>query len=469
MNKTYHLRAPRLLICFISLLISNTAIPAGLNSETEAQYLNMSNYTKPGTYESASRGSISAGSYVSRHEIGSVNVVTATPWSAKGSCGGIDMYGGGFSFINAEELITLFKQTAQNSKGYAFQLAMDNICPTCIKWINELQTKMQKLVNQLSDSCQLAQGVSNTVFDKVGIFSEHQQGGNLASLKTGISSDWAEVTAAASSWRDLKDNHKDEHEKYYGNILWEAFKKTNAKATFLNGSDDEMLETIMSMTGTIVLTDNQATGDGNSETPVEDIFEPLPDLSLESIALGSDNNKIRIYDCSPYTIPNKCTTKLTKEVDFTSLNTRILDSLRGNGGLLEKYRTKDISALPDDKKNVIRAMPSVSAALLFRLINSSPDLADPYIEKAAKVMAIHWSWKLVSSSITAMDITLNGLPDELKSFREPQRKKMKDSLEKYRNEFQDLSAVHGNIESLAYTFNNLIKLGESKDYSGTGT
>ncbi|MDN4704685.1 conjugal transfer protein TraH [Vibrio parahaemolyticus] len=44
------------------------------------------------------------------------NLVSFTPPSWKAGCGGVDMFGGSFSFINAEQLVTMMRAVAANAK-----------------------------------------------------------------------------------------------------------------------------------------------------------------------------------------------------------------------------------------------------------------------------------------------------------------------------------------------------------------
>ena len=53
------------------------------------------------------------------------------------------------------------RAVASNAAGYAFQLAINAMCPDCGNVMSDLQKKVQQLNQMFSNSCQLAQGLVN--------------------------------------------------------------------------------------------------------------------------------------------------------------------------------------------------------------------------------------------------------------------------------------------------------------------
>ncbi|WP_196491739.1 conjugal transfer protein TraH, partial [Erythrobacter donghaensis] len=62
---------------------------------------------------------------------------------ARAGCGGIDIFAGSFSFINASEIVAMLKAVANNAVGFAFSLAIDTVCPECSKIMQEFSQKAQ--------------------------------------------------------------------------------------------------------------------------------------------------------------------------------------------------------------------------------------------------------------------------------------------------------------------------------------
>ena len=88
------------------------------------------NVTGPTAFQGQSAGYYSGGSLWSRFPQKSINPVSVALPSARGGCGGIDLFAGSFSFINADEIVAMLKATANNAIGFAFQLAIDSISLT---------------------------------------------------------------------------------------------------------------------------------------------------------------------------------------------------------------------------------------------------------------------------------------------------------------------------------------------------
>ncbi|WP_205528229.1 conjugal transfer protein TraH, partial [Klebsiella pneumoniae] len=130
-----------------SLFIAPTgAIAAnGLQSQMDKLFNEMSNTTPPGVYESQRRGVLAGGRFTAKTRIFDENLVSFAPPSWKAGCGGVDLFGGSLSFINADQIVQLLRAVAANAKGYAFQLALDNVFPDGAKWIENFQKKVQAL------------------------------------------------------------------------------------------------------------------------------------------------------------------------------------------------------------------------------------------------------------------------------------------------------------------------------------
>ncbi|WP_435339268.1 conjugal transfer protein TraH [Morganella morganii] len=129
----------------------------------------MSNTTRPGIHQTQRRGVIAGGRVTTKARIFDENLVSFVPPSWKAGCGGVDLFGGSLSFVNADQIVQLMRAVAANAKGYAFQLALDNVFPDGAKWIENFQKKVQALNQHLGNSCQLAQGIVNDSLRKVRI------------------------------------------------------------------------------------------------------------------------------------------------------------------------------------------------------------------------------------------------------------------------------------------------------------
>ncbi|MGB0906879.1 MAG: conjugal transfer protein TraH [Maricaulaceae bacterium] len=115
--------------------------------------------TKPGAYSSQSRHALTGGSYVWRAPQENATILSASLPSIKAGCGGIDIFGGSFSFINGEQIEALFRAILQDAAGYAFMLALEEISPIIAGNVKSLQDMINKVNGQNINSCEAAEAL----------------------------------------------------------------------------------------------------------------------------------------------------------------------------------------------------------------------------------------------------------------------------------------------------------------------
>jgi conjugative transfer pilus assembly protein TraH len=147
------MRIRTILATFSLFLLCSTA-RAGILADLNAMF--MSNSTAPGTFTTRDRVGIYGGGYSMRTPIHNVNIVSFDPPRLNAGCGGVDLYGGSFSFINGDELIAIFRSVASNAAGLAFKAAIKVISPSLDSLMTEFQTTLQSMNNLAKNSCSLA-------------------------------------------------------------------------------------------------------------------------------------------------------------------------------------------------------------------------------------------------------------------------------------------------------------------------
>src|SRR4030067_459853 len=98
--------------------------------------------------------------------------------SLRAGCGGIDLFGGAFSFINKQQFLSLLQNIGANAVGYAFKLALQSISPDIDKLLTELQDQINKINAMNINSCEAAQALVNGVVGKYD-HSVMSGGGNI--------------------------------------------------------------------------------------------------------------------------------------------------------------------------------------------------------------------------------------------------------------------------------------------------
>lgn len=159
----------RLLAASLALaapLLASAGIMADLNS------MFMSNSTTSGKITTKDRVGMFGGSFSMRAPIQSVNIVAFDSPRVNAGCGGVDLYGGSFSFLNHQQLIDIFRKVAANAAGLAFKAAIKAISPSLDGLMTEFQTLMQNMNNLSKNTCQMAHLVvdkaERTISDAVG-------------------------------------------------------------------------------------------------------------------------------------------------------------------------------------------------------------------------------------------------------------------------------------------------------------
>lgn len=198
--------------------------------------------------------------------------------------------------INAEQFIQLLRSIAQNAAGYAFHLALKNICEQCSTIISGLQRAVQEMNQFSGNSCQLAKGIVNSgiqameLSDVKGMQGQTiQEGFNDAfeafwgSLDSTISSLTATSSGGTSTYED----------RYEVNVVWKAMEEHSMSGWFSSG-DKELMEALMTLTGTVVLSGPVDDADGQPSRNVQPAIAG-GGMSLRDIIYG--NPSVRFLRC----------------------------------------------------------------------------------------------------------------------------------------------------------------------------
>jgi len=446
----------KILIIALFSIYSKSPFAAGMNTQMDNIFTEMSNYSSPGSYETASRNVFSGGSYVMHSRIFNENLVNLQAPSLKGGCGGIDVFGGSFSFINSDQIVHLMREVASNSKGYAFQLAMDNMCPDCMKWMNELQTKMQKLNTELSNSCQLSQGIVNSTGTAAGMSNKHMTDITLTSIRNGIGDDYADlkqhIESADTSVRRLNTANQDLVENETGALTYKALNNSNIDLALIGG-DEELLETMISLTGTVVIGDLVTADDGGDTLQVTHLIGGK--ITLKDLVEGKTN--ARIYDCSRSDIDDACRITMlnTKSIELVGMKTRLMTAFTGPGGVIDRLRTRDYTSQPSNaQKAVMAAMPSSISSKVFNLGPISPDAAERFIVQTSNIVALQIAKKLVDETFRVSFNALGAYEDTYISKSEKILERQKTTIN---DEYKALLEEYGSITKIESYYSDLME------------
>lgn len=255
------------------------------------------NVTGPAAFAGQSAGYYTGGSLYSRFPQKTINPANLQLPSVRAGCGGIDLFGGSFSFINLDEFIGMMKGIASNALGFAFQLAIKSISPQIASTMEELSQKIQMMNQFQMNSCQAAQQlvgglwpkndatsdyICKTVGNSQGKFADmarsHQGCGNEGKRNETLSGNSdtkvTEATPRNYTWEMLKQSYPD--------------------------FDRDMKEFMMTLVGTVIY-DRPSSGDGGPTYR----FEGIADEAIMGALLdGTDSGvSVKVLRCDE---PDKC-------------------------------------------------------------------------------------------------------------------------------------------------------------------
>lgn len=266
------------LVLMVTFLAGSTAVQASLTDSLGM----MLNATPAGTYNTRDRGALVGGNVSFHAPVRNVQLFYFDPPRLNAGCGGIDMYMGSFSFINADAFKGMLKAIAQAAAGYFFHLALAALCPQCQSILSQLQQLATILNNNALNTCKVGRDIATWGMDTLkGTAGALEK--SAESMKSWIGDSGGPLAAGAlSGWFDnfqqifTKTKEAQQTTKLYtaesGNAVWKAMVQSKATEMFDNAASSnpasqmlgqvEMANTIISLIGTVVI------------APQEDIMGP---------------------------------------------------------------------------------------------------------------------------------------------------------------------------------------------------
>lgn len=212
------------------------------------------NISDPQAHKGQAASYYSGGSAFIRTPIRQAQIAGVTLPSINAGCGGIDLFAGGFSYINSDQLIAMGKSIVSSAIPFAVDLALQTWAPQLKNVKDRLEAIAQK-INALSvNSCEAAQssvaalsgfaGVGNKQYICATMGTQNNSFADWAAAKNGCNeeSEVNKQTENAAKDPNLKDNITANR-----NIIWYSLMKND----FLN-RDWQLAEFFMSLSGTIV-------------------------------------------------------------------------------------------------------------------------------------------------------------------------------------------------------------------------
>ena len=300
------------------------------------------NYTAPGAFKGQTFNTYTGGSFFMRSPNKVYQLAAIQFPSAKAGCGGIDVFGGSFSHISAEEFKNMLRNITAALPGIAFQLALEAVSPLLgglTKWAKGLETWIN---NARINSCETAKAIVSTAAEAAG-YSSQEACADLA-IEMGLESDRdaarrrcatdrPSILASARSSGDANLRNK---APFVGNLTWKALQYTGSYL------DDQERELIMSIVGTVIFYPEDAARDPEPIAPTITSISQL----LYGQATGTGTNVTQhLLRCNDYT--NCDVVTLNTGYTHTPFTARVETMMRS---IADKITTR--TAIPNNSAEV---------------------------------------------------------------------------------------------------------------------
>ena len=230
--------------------------------------------TNPSAYQSQDRMGLVGGSLTLRVPNNSINLMTFDPPRVDFGCGGIDLQGGSFSFLNKDRLVSILRNIGQSAVVALFSLAIKSISEPLDSVMARFSKVMQDVNSLAKNTCSIGSALAHPNGYAAGLSAESDQfkqvENDLGAATGKLTSTWDHFWSGQfddTPGAQAKPN--DSANPTGGNLMWRRLYQTKAYQQLGNAFGDETTAAlmIMNITGTrIVKTDAATTADEAANT-----------------------------------------------------------------------------------------------------------------------------------------------------------------------------------------------------------
>lgn len=401
-----------------------------------------SNVSAPSAYQGQSAGYYTGGSMYARNTVRNLQLMHMDLPSYRAGCGGIDLFTGGFSFVNSEELVNFFENVMNNAVGYSFNLAMESYTPeiaNAYKWITDVANK----INQSNmNSCESGAALVGGLWPKTAE-SQRQVCESIGTSSLGIFDDWAAARQGCGNAGEMTDVlNQGKNDPAYkamiveGNVAWKILQKIS----YLAG-DTELTELFMSLSGTVILTPQ---GSGDDAPHQQTVLPSLADQNelVKALLYGGQTH---LYKCDSTDVDGCLNPSITTASVQASdaLASQISDLLTS---MVQKMQDDEV--LSDQEKGLLQSTSIPVYKILKVELALQKDAATLDIDKYSEVVATDILSQYLSESLDAVQNSLSTLdyPEEV----------MQSFQEGLKNAYAQVSKIKGSAYQQVMVANQLV-------------
>ena len=401
--------------CLLAMLAS--ALPLAASAQVENQMNQFwdeigvaANVTGPQAYQGQRAGYYTFGNVYVRAPQERLQPLTVQLPGYRAGCGGIDLYAGGFSYVNSDQLVAMMKAVANNAASFAFQVALETISPVIAEKVGELQKLAQDINNFSINSCDAAQTAV------AAVWPESDQASRVicqaSASRRGLYPDWvaAKHGCGSEGQRTSVLAGASETERAQApvdiNIAWAALGSIPDLS-----SDRQYRELLMTLAGTAILTSG---ADDDAEQSYTYLAAKMLDAATLRVFL--DGGEMQLYRCDEDTLCLNPTT-ITETISAdAALRPRVQTML---AEIVARVRSRQ----PLDASH--QAFLNMTTLPVYKLINVHTAYEGPFADQTiaayADLVAVDILFTLIdrfaARLMEAGDTATSGSKSELEKWR----------------------------------------------------
>ena len=428
----------RRVIFLFFILMGSNAFAGGIGSKLNSHLSKMTggtvNVTNPAYYKSQAAGYFSGGSVVARTPIVNQNLVNVKLPSYKSGCGGIDLFNGGLGFVDAKQLVETAQAIGKNAGGFAFHLALATASPLWEKEVSKLQEWAQKANAFNINSCETASVAVG------GLWPKHERASEAICAKmanyTGGGKSYVQARHGCRSERGKKLNDMKDSAEYQKvkltdvNLAWRAIKESGLSI------DNDMKETLMSLSGTVIILEN-----GGSPEFKYYPSKMMDEEFINTLLLGGKS--ISYYACES---TDQCLAmEKDKKKEISVAKSFVGEVKKRIRSIVKSIRAGNTALSKEDENLVL----NVSSFPLFNTLEVMAQYSggsaifelDSYSEPIAASLLYEYLTKLLNR-IEVASLSLMNAQEEIESFKDGIKAARRELERRERNRKYNMNQLH---------------------------
>ena len=357
-----------------------------------------SNTTSPTVVQGQEANYFSGGSLFLRNPVKNMQLVQLQAPSLNAGCGGIDMFGGAFSFINSDQIVTFGKSMLQASPGVAFNLAMQTFSPTLSHDYEAFQNFMNQMNNFNLNSCTADYALAGAATKALG---NNQYACKDLGSQGGQFADWAAAAVGCENPQAVRQASNTAQGKMEmtvnANVVWNAL-----QAQPMYAADKQLAEFMMSVSGSVLFDEN------GKATALPALAED-PGIFNALLYGGQDAT---IYDCKDAGCLDVGTTTVQLSTATTGLINQVSTYING----IQTAIQNDTPLTPE-QQSFLSAIPEPVFTYMTTSVESGMNVDfNQFSDAIAYMVLIHYmlaTEKVIQDSVTNLtnydSDTINGI------------------------------------------------------------